>query len=1137
MLPYVFEANEAGVRKRTSKILPVCGVCGKRFVCVTTMKRHLVTHTGEKPFSCKVCGKQYTQKGNLRVHERTHRNDRPFECNICHQKFYRKEPMQKHQWRQHGIVHFKSRPLHPSSASSTSIDQTPLNSSVLEGNHSNDISFTSTQTSNVIVKTETHQYPDPSQDTPVLTLPSKYDGNLETPLQQISLTQQSNFPVNYPPPPDAHRSSSSNGRDRSLSPVSRSMSRDQFRDVRNQPVQLQPPQAHSNNGQISDLVENSNTRRKESLNVCVNLSSNTCHDSDKTSLSSVPKSSSSITMSSVPLDLNGEFRNAKQNILAHSDINIDGNSPNRIHISPSLYPHQPNESILESLPSGVSINMNQAPAFKSLANSKISSPSSAPNVHFTPSSSVNTITVTEHQPLQEKQTYSTNFGDISNKSNLIVILPQIPNPEQTPNRVDKQLNENNERCTETQQAPLKLKMKFAQAYQKEIQEQREKERIQGEEDSRQLGGSCSGVQQIIIKGIDRMELEDHLSNPSLPATRESSPSISVGIQDKIVESQQPKEMVECQCKSCGCTFVVHDPYNFRCDNCNMKYTSMPTHLIADPLQCIGCCQVFPHKPALKSHQMSPQITNAEGGVINTPTNDSKERPFRCCKCGYGFRQKAHLQKHQWRIHRRRIEPMDQQPIKEAEAFFQAIKSSKAISIKPSVSDPGATTSNDPDITTVTIQDIINHGVEHGIRTLRPFPGKNTTSSKYFSDVLGLEFEGSNSNISSNLEDIDSEGMDNNSNMEDTARYYNDDREEHNADMPDDSEEVINGKRPLDKEKYAENTQPLDLSPIKKGMAIDYSNTSKRENENFSFDGDAIKNGNSQSSTTHPPKITLRLRDFASSDIPTSHINYSQESNTVQFQPNPQQFREDLSNHLQASEKHNAVSRSLINTDQKIYNSSFVSSIQVKRREDNPLLNQRPLPTTQVSFVNALQTPINISGIVPTSSMAPLWKKARTSSPSRLGHGDNSGTGYQPSQIPVSVTSIASLKDINRGDTNVSTHRSLPPMTNLQKPMSLVRKLLPTATSLSISNSLSIPVSVSKLSATFSNGNVMENGSLNLQVGSHSMEQNPRNDLHTVSITRNQSSEVSAPFPNIGSKSGNSEFVRDKLFQFTDVRTV
>lgn len=99
--------DKSPVKGQKSKVQPVCGICGKKFVCVTTMKRHLVIHTGEKPYECNLCGKQYTQKGNLRVHERTHRNDRPFECNICHQKFYRKEPMQKHQWRQHGIVHIK----------------------------------------------------------------------------------------------------------------------------------------------------------------------------------------------------------------------------------------------------------------------------------------------------------------------------------------------------------------------------------------------------------------------------------------------------------------------------------------------------------------------------------------------------------------------------------------------------------------------------------------------------------------------------------------------------------------------------------------------------------------------------------------------------------------------------------------------------------------------------------------------------------------------------------------------------------------------------------------------------------------------------------------------------------------------
>ena len=59
------------------------------------------------------------------MHERTHRNDRPFECNICHQKFYRKEPMQKHQWRQHGVVHFKARP-HPAGINTTGPPTAPL---------------------------------------------------------------------------------------------------------------------------------------------------------------------------------------------------------------------------------------------------------------------------------------------------------------------------------------------------------------------------------------------------------------------------------------------------------------------------------------------------------------------------------------------------------------------------------------------------------------------------------------------------------------------------------------------------------------------------------------------------------------------------------------------------------------------------------------------------------------------------------------------------------------------------------------------------------------------------------------------------------------------------------------------------
>merc|ERR1712088_996665 len=118
-LPYVCEeaTDPSGARKKSSKILPVCAVCGKKICLCNNYEETFGDSYRRKAFSCKICGKQYTQKGNLRVHERTHRNDRPFECQICHQKFYRKEPMQKHQWRQHGIVHLKSGRTSTSSGS------------------------------------------------------------------------------------------------------------------------------------------------------------------------------------------------------------------------------------------------------------------------------------------------------------------------------------------------------------------------------------------------------------------------------------------------------------------------------------------------------------------------------------------------------------------------------------------------------------------------------------------------------------------------------------------------------------------------------------------------------------------------------------------------------------------------------------------------------------------------------------------------------------------------------------------------------------------------------------------------------------------------------------------------------------
>jgi len=480
-LPYVYETNDSGNRKRSSKMIPICGICGKKFVCVTTMKRHLVTHTGEKPFSCKVCGKQYTQKGNLRVHERTHANHRPFECNICKQKFYRKEPMQKHQWRQHAIVHFKTRPANSNSSAPLAIigAEGVLYNSLLRG-----------------IKG--------SGNGGLGQNDALYDDSSEAP--EMVVAEHTPLPLSEVPEPSAHTEV------------------DNFSDTDS-----------ISNHSVSNVVT--------------------------------------------------KYLNGNDNLEEPGGNMIDNPSESmaRLQLLKSGLLVQPKEEVLED-----------------------------------------------------------------------------------------------DRLEDATQKPMKLKMKLAQAYMREVKEERERE----ERDSRERSGRDGSYDP---QGEDSSSgIGHHLSEIQL-STRSSMERVQmVEKREEVVMKEESSEggSVECICKSCGSKCLVSDPYNFRCSTCQVKYTSLPTHLIADPLQCIGCLETFAHKPAMKAHQ----------------TSADKERPFRCCRCVHNFRQKAHLQKHQWRIHRRKLEPDPN--VKEAKAILQAVSEM---------------TSCPPPDTTLTIQQIIESSVERGLR--------------------------------------------------------------------------------------------------------------------------------------------------------------------------------------------------------------------------------------------------------------------------------------------------------------------------------------------------------------------------------------------------------------------------------------
>ena len=47
------------------------------------MKKHMKTHTGEKPHKCTECDHARLQVGNLRQHMRTHTGQKPCKCKEC----------------------------------------------------------------------------------------------------------------------------------------------------------------------------------------------------------------------------------------------------------------------------------------------------------------------------------------------------------------------------------------------------------------------------------------------------------------------------------------------------------------------------------------------------------------------------------------------------------------------------------------------------------------------------------------------------------------------------------------------------------------------------------------------------------------------------------------------------------------------------------------------------------------------------------------------------------------------------------------------------------------------------------------------------------------------------------------------
>lgn len=91
------EPNSSELKKKrlTSRVKIkkslVCHICNRNFKFKCNLKRHMMSHTGEKPrshdpkngFICKFCHHRFSFKSNLLRHEMCHTGERRHKCTIC----------------------------------------------------------------------------------------------------------------------------------------------------------------------------------------------------------------------------------------------------------------------------------------------------------------------------------------------------------------------------------------------------------------------------------------------------------------------------------------------------------------------------------------------------------------------------------------------------------------------------------------------------------------------------------------------------------------------------------------------------------------------------------------------------------------------------------------------------------------------------------------------------------------------------------------------------------------------------------------------------------------------------------------------------------------------------------------------